>query len=250
MSEYMEKHAVSKLIGAPPGYVGYEEGGQLTEAVRRHPYSVLLLDEVEKAHPDAFNILLQVLDDGRLSDSQGRTVNFKNTLIVMTSNIGSNLIAESAGSGKPVTADDLMPEIRKFFRIEFVNRIDEIIAFQPLALEELVKVAALRFGDLVKRLRERGISAEITPKASRAIAELSHDPQFGARPINRFIQHRLENPLSRLLVAGTLKAGTHLTVDFRDGDFLFNGTTADSPPPPEGGVGGAEDVEDAEFREV
>ncbi len=253
MSEYMEKHAVSKLIGAPPGYVGYEEGGQLTEAVRRQPYSVILLDEVEKAHPDAFNILLQVLDDGRLSDSQGRTVNFKNTLIVMTSNIGSGLIAESAGSGVPVTADTLMPEIRKFFRIEFVNRIDEIIAFQPLALEELVKVAELRFGDLVKRLRERGISAEITPKASRAIAELSHDPQFGARPINRFIQHRLENPMSRMLVAGNLKPGSHLAVDFRDGDFLFNGKFADeaaaSPPAPEGGEdeGG---VEDAEFREV
>jgi ATP-dependent Clp protease ATP-binding subunit ClpB len=251
MSEYMEKHAVSKLIGAPPGYVGYEEGGQLTEAVRRQPYSVLLLDEVEKAHPDAFNILLQVLDDGRLSDSQGRTVSFKNTLIVMTSNIGSNLIADAAGSGKPVTADDLMPEIRKFFRIEFVNRIDEIIAFQPLALEELVKVAALRFGDLQKRLRERGISSEITPKASRAIAELSHDPQFGARPINRFIQNRLENPLSRLLVGGALKAGTHLTVDFRDGDFLFNGKPAEEHgAEPFGSAQGSDEAEDAEFEEV
>jgi ATP-dependent Clp protease ATP-binding subunit ClpB len=251
MSEYMEKHAVSKLIGAPPGYVGYEEGGQLTEAVRRQPYSVILLDEVEKAHPDAFNILLQVLDDGRLSDSQGRTVSFKNTLIVMTSNIGSSLIADAAGSGKPVTADDLMPEIRKFFRIEFVNRIDEIIAFQPLALEELVKVAALRFGDLQKRLRERGISSEITPKASRAIAELSHDPQFGARPINRFIQNRLENPLSRLLVGGALKAGTHLTVDFRDGDFLFNGKPAEEHgAEPFGSAQGSDGVEDAEFEEV
>jgi ATP-dependent Clp protease ATP-binding subunit ClpA len=208
---------------------------------------VLLFDEVEKAHPDVFNMLLQVLDDGRLSDSQGRTVSFKNTLIVMTSNIGSSLIAGSAGSGKALTADDLMPEIRKFFRVEFVNRIDEIIAFQPLALEELVKVAALRFGDLKKRLQERGISAEITDKASRAIAELSHDPQFGARPINRFIQHRLENPLSRLLVAGALKSGTHLVVDFRDGDFLFNGKPAD-----EAVGGGAKDVdaEDAEFTEV
>jgi ATP-dependent Clp protease ATP-binding subunit ClpB len=255
MSEYMEKHAVSKLIGAPPGYVGYEEGGQLTEAVRRQPYSVILLDEVEKAHPDAFNILLQVLDDGRLSDSQGRTVSFKNTLIVMTSNIGSNLIAESADSGKPLTADDLMPEIRKFFRIEFVNRIDEIIAFQPLALEELVQVATLRFGDLVKRLRERGVTAELTPKAARAVAELSHDPQFGARPINRFIQRRLENPLSRLLVAGGLKPGTHLAVDFRDGDFLFNGKTVDEAAT-FGDVSmevhgeGVEDAEDAEFREV
>jgi ATP-dependent Clp protease ATP-binding subunit ClpB len=250
MSEYMEKHAVSKLIGAPPGYVGYEEGGQLTEAVRRHPYSVLLFDEVEKAHPDVFNMLLQVLDDGRLTDAQGRTVSFKNTLIVMTSNIGSSLIAGAAGSGTMLTAEDLMPEIRKFFRVEFVNRIDEIIAFQPLALEELVKIAALRFGDLKKRLHERGISAEITDKASRAIAELSHDPQFGARPINRFIQHRLENPLSRLLVAGALKSGTHLVVDFRDGDFLFNGKPADEAAIIGDDVEGIEDAEDAEFREV
>jgi ATP-dependent Clp protease ATP-binding subunit ClpB len=243
MSEYMEKHAVSKLIGAPPGYVGYEEGGQLTEAVRRQPYSVVLLDEVEKAHPDVFNILLQVLDDGRLSDSQGRTVSFKNTIIVMTSNIGSHLIAESE---RPLTADDLMPEIRKFFRIEFVNRIDGIIAFQPLHLEELMKVAALRFRDLQKRLRERGISSEITPKAARAIAELSHDPQFGARPINRFIQNRLENPLSRALLAGKLKAGMHLAVDFRDGDFLFNGDPADDLER----TSREEGVEDAEFEEV
>jgi ATP-dependent Clp protease ATP-binding subunit ClpB len=255
MSEYMEKHAVSKLVGAPPGYVGYEEGGQLTEAVRRHPYSVLLLDEVEKAHPDVFNILLQVLDDGRLSDSQGRTVSFKNTLIVMTSNIGSGLIAEAAEKGREVTADDLMPEIRKFFRVEFVNRIDEIIAFHPLKLEALVKVAELRFADLAKRLRERGVSAEITPKAARAVAELSHDPQFGARPINRFIQRRLENPLSRLLVAGGLAAGTRLTVDFRDGDFLFNGKSAEeaaSSPASGNEEGGAasEEAEDAEFREV
>ena len=148
-----------------------------------------------------------------------------------------------------------MPEIRKFFRIEFVNRIDEIIAFQPLALEELVQVATLRFGDLVKRLRERGVTAELTPKAARAVAELSHDPQFGARPINRFIQRRLENPLSRLLVAGGLKPGTHLAVDFRDGDFLFNGKTGDEAATLDDAVAdahaeGVEDVEDAEFREV
>ncbi len=225
MSEYMEKHSVSKLIGAPPGYVGYEEGGQLTEAVRRHPYCVLLLDEVEKAHPDVFNILLQVLDDGRLSDSQGRTVSFKNTIIVMTSNIGSQ---QFASAKKPVTVEEVMPEIRKFFRIEFINRIDEIITFQPLTIEELVKVSALRFQDLQKRLRERGITSEITPKAARAIAELSHDPQFGARPINRFIQARLENPLSRDIVAGRLKAGQHMAVDYRDGDFLFNGKPSEA----------------------
>ncbi len=243
MSEYMEKHSVSKLIGAPPGYVGYEEGGQLTEAVRRKPYSVLLLDEVEKAHPDVFNILLQVLDDGRLSDSQGRVVSFKNTIIVMTSNIGSNLFANAK---QAVTVEEVMPEIRKFFRIEFINRIDEIITFQPLSIEELVKVAVLRFSDLQKRLRERGISAEITPKAARAIAELSHDPQFGARPINRFIQSRLENPLSRAIVSGKLKAGQHLKVDFRDGDFLFNDQTADM----NAGSSEDSDVEDAVFTEL
>jgi ATP-dependent Clp protease ATP-binding subunit ClpB len=244
MSEYMEKHAVSKLIGAPPGYVGYEEGGQLTEAVRRQPYSVVLFDEVEKAHPDVFNMLLQVLDDGRLSDSQGRVVSFKNTIIVMTSNIGSALIADSK---EPLTADDLMPEIRQFFRIEFVNRIDAIIAFQPLKLEELMKIATLRFRDLQKRLRERGITSEITPKAARAIAELSHDPQFGARPINRFLQNRLENPLSRALLAGKLAAGSHLTVDFRDGDFLFNGEPAEGA---HAHAEGEDDVLDAEFEEV
>jgi ATP-dependent Clp protease ATP-binding subunit ClpB len=249
----MEKHAVSKLIGAPPGYVGYEEGGQLTEAVRRQPYSVVLFDEVEKAHPDVFNILLQVLDDGRLSDAQGRTVSFKNTIIVMTSNIGSHKIAESKTH---VTADELMPELRKFFRIEFINRIDEIIAFQPLGIEELMKVAALRFRDLQRRLRERGISSEITPQAARAIAELSHDPQFGARPINRFIQNRLENPLSRALLAGKLKAGSHLSVGFRDGDFLFNGETADEAARPAtasgeaGGGEGMDEAQDAEFEEV
>ena len=223
MSEYMEKHSVSKLIGAPPGYVGYEEGGQLTEAVRRQPYSVILLDEVEKAHPDVFNILLQVLDEGRLSDSQGRTVNFRNTIIIMTSNIGSQKFAEAKS---PVTPDELMPEIRKFLRIEFINRIDEIITFQPLSLKELMRIAELRFRDLAKRLQERGIAAEITPAASKAIAELSYEPQFGARPINRFLQTRLENPLSRLLIGGQLKAGQNLAVDFRDGEFLFNEVAA------------------------
>ena len=224
MSEYMEKHSVSKLIGAPPGYVGYEEGGQLTEAVRRKPYAVILFDEVEKAHPDVFNALLQVFDEGRLSDSQGRVVNFKNTIIVMTSNIGSQKFAEAKSH---VTVEELMPEIRKFFRIEFINRIDEIIAFQSLKKEQLTKIAELRFQDLAKRLGERGITAELKPAAAQAIAELSYDPTFGARPINRFLQTRLENPLSRLIIGGELKSGQHLTVDFRDGEFSFEHTLAD-----------------------
>jgi ATP-dependent Clp protease ATP-binding subunit ClpB len=224
MSEYMEKHSVSKLIGAPPGYVGYEEGGQLTEAVRRKPYAVILFDEVEKAHPDVFNALLQVFDEGRLSDSQGRTVNFKNTIIVMTSNIGSQKFAEAK---KPVEVDDLMPEIRKFFRIEFINRIDEIIAFQALKPEQLMKIAELRFQDLAKRLLERGVTSELKPIAAKAIAELSYDPQFGARPINRFLQTRLENPLSRLIIGGDLGAGQHLIVDFREHEFCFDHAFSD-----------------------
>ena len=258
MSEYMEKHAVSKLIGAPPGYVGYEEGGQLTEAVRRQPYAVVLLDEVEKAHPDVFNILLQVLDEGRLSDSQGRTVSFKNTIIVMTSNIGSH---KFAGSDAPVTVADLMPDIRKFFRIEFVNRIDEIIVFQSLAKEELVKIAELRFRDLAVRLRERGIEAEITPAAAKAVAEKSYDPQYGARPINRYIQTHLENPLSRLLIAGELKSGDALQVDFRKDGFAFDTVPGSAPGAETGkaGVknakakpagGGEVDAEDAVYTEV
>jgi ATP-dependent Clp protease ATP-binding subunit ClpB len=262
MSEYMEKHSVSKLIGAPPGYVGYEEGGQLTEAVRRQPYSVVLLDEVEKAHPDVFNMLLQVLDEGRLTDSQGRSVSFRNAIIVMTSNIGSSIYGEILRNpdkeGQVVSADDLMPEIRKFFRIEFVNRIDEIIAFQPLRKEQLSRVAELRFGDLAKRLRDRDVEATLTPAAAKAVADLSYDPQYGARPINRFIQNRLENPLSRMIIAGDLVPGMKLTVDWKGGDFDFR---------TEAGAGKAErksasrsksksagvkddDVEDAVFEEV
>ena len=257
MSEYMEKHSVSKLIGAPPGYVGYEEGGQLTEAVRRQPYAVVLLDEIEKAHPDVFNILLQVLDDGRLSDSQGRTVSFKNTIIVMTSNIGSQKIAQASGNARPVSVDDLMPDIRTFFRIEFVNRIDEILVFRPLAKTELTRIAELRFRDLAKRLLERGIEASITPAAATAIAERSFDPQFGARPINRYIQTHLENPLSRMIVGGKLVAKDRLTVDFANDAFAFKTVPgAASGTAQAGGPGaGAEaesenDVEDVAFTEV
>jgi ATP-dependent Clp protease ATP-binding subunit ClpB len=260
MSEYMEKHSVSKLIGAPPGYVGYEEGGQLTEAVRRQPYAVVLLDEVEKAHPDVFNILLQVLDDGRLSDSQGRTVSFKNTIIVMTSNIGSQKIAQAGGpggNGRPVSVDDLMPDIRTFFRIEFVNRIDEILVFRPLAKTELTRIAELRFRDLAKRLLERGIEASITPAAAAAIAERSFDPQFGARPINRYIQTHLENPLSRMIVGGKLLAKDRLTVDFANDAFAFE-TAPGAAPEAAQAAGrnagsaseGGNDVEDVVFSEV
>ncbi len=259
MSEYMEKHAVSRLIGAPPGYVGYEEGGQLTEAVRRQPYAVVLLDEVEKAHPDVFNILLQVLDEGRLSDSQGRTVSFRNTIIVMTSNIGSQKISQASA---PLGVEDLMPEIRKFFRIEFVNRIDEILVFQPLGKAELERIAGLRFLDLAKRLGERGIESEITSAAARAIAERSFDPQFGARPINRYIQTQLENPLSRMILSGSLQTGAKLRVDFQADAFTFKFTPGKGPVPGAGSNGDtgagarlargpeALDVEDAEYTEI
>jgi ATP-dependent Clp protease ATP-binding subunit ClpB len=241
MSEYMEKHSVAKLIGAPPGYVGYEEGGQLTEAVRRKPYSVVLFDEVEKAHPDVFNLLLQVLDDGRLSDSQGRTVNFCNTILVMTSNLGSHLF----GQGKAISQSTLLGELKKFFRIEFINRIDEILTFEPLTAAQLAGVAKLRFRDLQKRLREKGIEAEITDAASRAVAELSYDPQFGARPIQRFLQTRIENPLSRFWLEGTIKSGESLRIDYRDGDFLFNGKPTQAAPKPLAEI----DIEDAEFTQ-
>ncbi len=248
----MEKHAVARLIGAPPGYIGYEEGGQLTEAVRRQPYSVILFDEVEKAHPDVFNILLQVLDDGRLTDSQGRTVSFRNTIIVMTSNIGSRKFQQ----GVHVSPDELMPEIQQYFRPEFINRIDEIITFQSLTMEELVPIARLRFEDLSKRLRERNISSEITVKAAEALARLSYNPQFGARPINRFIQTRLENPLSKLIISGQLKGGYHLTIDFAGEEFTFHavpvveegGTTAEREPEPENFSEG--EVEDAVFHDL
>jgi len=254
MSEYMEKHAVSKLIGAPPGYVGYEEGGQLTEAVRRRPYAVVLLDEVEKAHPDVFNILLQVLDDGRLSDSQGRTVSFKNTIIVMTSNIGSQKIAQAEG---PVSVDELMPDIRKFFRIEFVNRIDEILVFQNLAKEQLVRIAELRFRDLARRLEERGIEAALTPAAAKAIAEKSYDPQYGARPINRYIQTHLENPLSRMIVGGELLSKDRLTVDYAGEAFAFRTERPDGAAASTGAgasqastPGAAEPLSDADSEDV
>jgi ATP-dependent Clp protease ATP-binding subunit ClpB len=230
--------------------------------VRRQPYSVILLDEVEKAHPDVFNVLLQVLDEGRLSDSQGRTVSFRNTIIVMTSNIGSQLYAkllqDPEKEDEPITVDDLMPEIRKFFRIEFVNRIDEIISFQPLRKEQLAKIALLRFGDLAKRLKERGIEAGIAPEAARAVADLSYDPQYGARPINRFIQARLENPLSRMIISGELASGMRLEVGYRDGDFVFatsalpgsSGARGARRTPAADVSGGDSDVEDAVYHEI
>jgi ATP-dependent Clp protease ATP-binding subunit ClpB len=209
MSEYMEKHSVSRMIGAPPGYVGYDEGGQLTEAVRRKPYAVVLFDEVEKAHPDVFNVLLQVLDDGRITDSQGRTVDFKNTVIIMTSNIGSRHLLEGVtGVEIPENVREaVMADLRSSFRPEFLNRIDETILFKPLALEEIERIVGLLIVDINKRLAERRVTVALDEKAKVWVAEKGYDPVFGARPLKRFLQRHLETKLARALIAGEVEEG-------------------------------------------
>jgi ATP-dependent Clp protease ATP-binding subunit ClpB len=223
MSEYMEKHAVSRLVGAPPGYVGYDEGGQLTEAIRRRPYAVVLLDEIEKAHPDVFNILLQVLDDGRLTDGKGRTVNFQNTVIIMTSNVASNLIQEMARRGEsPDLKDKLMEALRLTFRPEFLNRIDEIVTFRALGVEQIEQIVEIQMKDLRRRLAERKITIELTEEARKTLAERGYDPVFGARPLKRAIQRMIENPLAVEVLAGKFREGDHVIVDTRDREtFTF-----------------------------
>ncbi|OLB93748.1 MAG: ATP-dependent chaperone ClpB [Candidatus Rokubacteria bacterium 13_1_40CM_68_15] len=216
MSEYMEKHTVARLIGAPPGYVGYEEGGQLTEAVRRKPYSVILLDEIEKAHPDVFNVLLQVLDDGRLTDGQGRTVNFKNTVIIMTSNIGSQLILEMRGADERTyqrMREQVLEALRRQFRPEFLNRVDEVVVFRALTEAELAKIVDIQLDTLRKRLAERRITLEVTEEARAYLARVGYDPVFGARPLKRVIQREVETPVARLIVAGKLTDGGKVRVD-------------------------------------
>jgi ATP-dependent Clp protease ATP-binding subunit ClpB len=222
MSEYMEKHAVSRLIGAPPGYVGYEEGGQLTEAVRRRPYCVILFDEIEKAHPDVFNTFLQILDDGRLTDSQGRTVDFKNTIIIMTSNIGSPLLIEGLNSKGEITEkarQAVMAELRKHFRPEFLNRVDDIVLFKPLTLEEIKKIVDLLLGLLRHRLSERRITLKITDAAREHIGREGYDPVYGARPLKRYLQREVETRLSRQLLAGDILDGSNLTLDVQKGNL-------------------------------
>ena len=198
----MEKHSVARLIGAPPGYVGYEEGGYLTEAVRRNPYSVLLLDEVEKAHPDVFNVLLQVLDDGRLTDGQGRTVDFKNTVIVMTSNIGSHLIQAMVGQPYDDVKEAVWGELKEHFRPEFLNRIDETVVFHALDAEHIAEIAGIQLKVLQARLQKMDLRLEVEPAALAELAKVGFDPVFGARPLKRAIQQRIENPLSKLLLEG------------------------------------------------
>jgi ATP-dependent Clp protease ATP-binding subunit ClpB len=212
MSEYMEKHAVSRLIGAPPGYIGYEEGGQLTEAVRRRPYCVVLFDEIEKAHPDVFNILLQILDDGRLTDSQGRTVDFRNSVIIMTSNVGSHFILEHARGDWALVETQVMMELRRQFKPEFLNRVDDIIIFQPLGTEEIEKIVELQLRKLEKLLADKKITIEVTPEAKQLIAEEGYDPAFGARPLKRTIQRLIQNPLAMAVLEGRFSDGDHIVV--------------------------------------
>ncbi len=224
MSEYMEKHAVSRMIGAPPGYIGYDEGGQLTEAVRRKPYCVILFDEIEKAHHDVFNVFLQILDDGRLTDSQGRVVDFKNTLIIMTSNIGSPLLIENASESGEIQDNirkQVMAELRRHFRPEFLNRVDDTVLFKPLTLADIKQIVDLQLTLLRARLADRHITLDLTDAAKEHIAREGYDPVYGARPLKRFLQRALETPLSRQLISGKVTDHSRVTVDFKKGELIF-----------------------------
>ena len=229
MSEYQEKHSVSRMVGAPPGYLGYDEGGQLTEAVRRRPYSIVLLDEIEKAHPDVFNILLQVLDDGRLTDNKGRVVNFKNTIIIMTSNIGSNIIHEKFDNIKPGELEratekakfELMELLKQTIRPEFLNRIDETIMFLPLTKEDVKQIVTIQLNSLKKLLIERNIHLVVTEDAFEHIAEVGYDPYFGARPVKRVIQREVLNELSKSILSGTVDTSQNVIMDMFDSKIVF-----------------------------
>jgi ATP-dependent Clp protease ATP-binding subunit ClpB len=229
MSEFMEKHSVARLIGAPPGYVGYEEGGYLTEAVRRRPYSLLLLDEVEKAHPDVFNILLQVLEDGRLTDGQGRTVDFRNTVVVMTSNLGSHLIQEMAGEDKyDAMKTAVMEVVGTHFRPEFINRIDESVVFHPLAQDQIRGIADIQLRGLTDRLAENDLGLEISEAFMDLLVSAGFDPVYGARPLKRAIQRELENPLAQRLLAGEFQPGQVIVADIEAGEPVFRAREADA----------------------
>jgi ATP-dependent Clp protease ATP-binding subunit ClpB len=222
MSEFMEKHSVARLIGAPPGYVGFEEGGYLTEAIRRRPYSVILLDEVEKAHPDVFNVLLQVLDDGRLTDGHGRTVDFRNTVIVMTSNLGSQMIQEMAGEQnyeRMKTA--VMEVVSQHFRPEFINRVDDLVVFHPLGREHIRRIVDIQLGYLHQRLADRDMKVVLTEAARDRLAEAGFDPVYGARPLKRAIQQQVENPLAREILEGKFKPGDTIEVGVRENSLEF-----------------------------
>jgi ATP-dependent Clp protease ATP-binding subunit ClpB len=220
MSEYMEKHAVSRLIGAPPGYVGYDEGGQLTERVRRRPYSVVLLDEVEKAHPDVFNVLLQVLDDGRLTDGQGRTVDFKNTVIIMTSNVGSSAIIDESKSAEE-KQQEINEALKMSFRPEFLNRLDEVVHFNSLSQDNLYGIVKVHMQGLLNRLTEKGITVSISDEALGYLAKVGFDPVYGARPLKRVIQNQIQNELAKLIIANQLQHGDKLSIEIKDAKLDF-----------------------------
>ena len=223
MSEYMEKYSVSRLIGAPPGYVGYEEGGQLTEAVRRKPYSVVLFDEIEKAHPDVFNVLLQVLDDGRITDSQGRTVDFKNTILIMTSNIGSPYLLDGIdenGQIRPEAQTQVMDDLRAHFRPEFLNRLDEIIMFKPLTKANIGNIVDLMVKDLDKRLSDQELSLTLTEAAKENVIENGYDPVYGARPLKRYLQNYVETLAAKKILSGDVHTGDTLVLDVENGEFV------------------------------
>jgi ATP-dependent Clp protease ATP-binding subunit ClpB len=227
MSEYMEKHSVARLIGAPPGYVGYEEGGALTEAVRRRPYQVVLFDEIEKAHPDVFNVLLQVLDDGRLTDGQGHTVDFRNTLIVMTSNLGSDFLAnQPEGQDTDAVRDQVMAVVRARFRPEFLNRVDEIILFHRLQRREMTKIVDIQMARLAKLLEDRKIAIVLEPSAREWLAEKGWDPAYGARPLKRAIQKSVQDPLAELMLSGNVKDGDKVVISAGKQGLSFNGKLA------------------------
>jgi ATP-dependent Clp protease ATP-binding subunit ClpB len=213
MSEYMERHSVARMIGAPPGYVGYEEGGALTEAVRRKPYTVILFDEVEKAHPDVFNILLQILEDGRLTDGKGRTVDFRNAVVILTSNIGSHWIQELAGKGEEAVRGKVMEELRREFRPEFLNRLDEIVLFRSLGKGELARIITIMFRELNERLADRKITVALTDAARERLAEIGYDPTYGARPLRRAIQKHLQDPLALHILKGEFREGDAVLAD-------------------------------------
>jgi ATP-dependent Clp protease ATP-binding subunit ClpB len=221
MSEYMERHSVARLIGAPPGYVGYDEGGYLTEAIRRHPYSVVLFDEIEKAHPDVFNALLQILDDGRMTDGKGRTVDFKNTVLIMTSNVGSQWIQEMGELNKEEVKSRVMDALRSTFRPEFLNRVDEIVVFNSLGTEEIKKIVDIQVGILGKRLAGNKIALELTDSAKEYIATSGFDPVYGARPLKRTIQQKIQDPLAMKILEGSVKEGDLVTVDVDGDEIVF-----------------------------
>ncbi|MCH7494593.1 MAG: AAA family ATPase, partial [Candidatus Marinimicrobia bacterium] len=240
MSEYMEKHTVSRLIGAPPGYVGYEEAGQLTEAVRRRPYRVVLFDEIEKAHPDVFNILLQILEDGRLTDGHGRTVDFRNTVIIMTSNLGNEELrrqpfgfrtdGREGNLDEQRLRDSVNESLKRTFRPEFLNRIDDIIIFHPLTQEQIAQIVGLMVKDVQDRLADRGITFELTPEAGLWLAKEGFDPVFGARPLRRAVQRHLENSLSKEILAGKFKQGDHVVVDAGESGLVLTSSVAEAQP--------------------